>query len=104
MEVLKYRYNRGLEGGVFFYRDSNQNEIDILLKEEGEITAIEVKASMTYHTSFERCISRLSDWIATPVTKRAIVYAGNFENDMAATQIINYKHLHKFLNKGLSPS
>lgn len=99
MEVLKHRYNQGLEGGVYFYRDSNQNEIDILLKEEGEITAIEVKASMTYHTSFERCVSRLGDWIATPVTKRAVIYAGNFENNVAATQIVNYKHLHTFLNK-----
>lgn len=99
MEVLKHRYNQGLEGGVYFYRDSNQNEIDILLKEEGEITAIEVKASMTYHTSFERCVSRLGDWIATPVTKRAVIYAGDFENNVAATQIVNYKHLHTFLNK-----
>ena len=97
MEVLKHRYNQGLEGGVYFYRDSNQNEIDILLKEEGEITAIEVKASMTYHTSFERCVSRLGDWIATPVTKRAVIYAGDFENNVAATQIVNYKHLHTFL-------
>ena len=99
MEVLKHRYNQGLEGGVYFYRDSNQNEIDIILKEEGEITAIEVKASMTYHTSFERCVSRLGDWIATPVTKRAVIYAGDFENNVAATQIVNYKHLHTFLNK-----
>ncbi len=40
MEVIKHRYNRGLLNGVYFYRDSNQNEVDILLKEEGEITAI----------------------------------------------------------------
>lgn len=99
MEVLKHRYNQGLEGGVYFYRDSNQNEIDILLKEEGEITAIEVKASMTYHTSFERCVSRLGDWIATPVTKRAVIYAGDFENNVAATQIVNYKHLNTFLKR-----
>ena len=101
MEVLKHRYNQGLEGGVYFYRDSNQNEIDILLKEEGEITAIEVKASMTYHTSFERCISRLSDWVATPVTKRAVIYAGDFENNIAAIQIVNYKHLQSFLNMNI---
>lgn len=49
MEAIKHRYNQGLEGGVFFYRDSNQNEVDVLLKQEGEITAIEVKSSMTYN-------------------------------------------------------
>lgn len=97
MEVIKHRYNQGLEGGVYFYRDSNQNEVDILLKEEGELTAIEVKASMTYHSSFEHHIKRISEWIATPVVKRAIVYAGDFENTASEIQLLNFRHLHAFL-------
>ena len=63
MEVIKHRFNRGLLDGVFFYRDSNQNEVDILLKEEGEITAIEVKSSMTYHSSFADSITKLSNFL-----------------------------------------
>ena len=98
MEVLKHRYNCGKEGGVFFYRDSNQNEVDILLKEEGEITAIEVKSSMTYHTSFENTLSQLDKWIKTPVTRKAVIYAGEFENTTADNQILNYRHLSTFLN------
>jgi hypothetical protein len=96
-EVLKYRYNQGLEGGVYFYRDSNQNEIDILLKQEGEITAIEVKSSMTYHPSFEKSLQQISQWIETPVTKKAIVYAGDFENTEGAIQLLNYKQLAELL-------
>ena len=86
MEVIKHRYNRGLLNGVYFYRDSNRNEVDILLKEEGEITAIEVKSSMTYHTSFEDSISKLSDWIKTPVT-----------NTTGNIKILNYRHLQAYL-------
>ncbi len=93
MEVIKYRYNRGCMNGVYFYRDSNQNEVDILLKEEGEITAIEVKSSMTYHSSFEDSIKRLSEWIKTPVTNKIIVYIGDFENTASNIKIINYRHL-----------
>ena len=62
-----HRYNRGLLDGVFFYRDSNQNEVDLLLKEEGEITAIEVKSSMTYHSFFADSIAKLSEWIKTDI-------------------------------------
>ena len=97
MEVLKHRYNQGLTGGVYFYRDSHQNEVDILLKQEGEITAIEVKSSMTYHTSFQRHLSQLSDWIDTPVTQKIIVYAGDFENTSGDIQLINHRHLHRQL-------
>ena len=93
MEVIKHRYNRGLLNGVFFYRDSNQNEVDILLKEEGAITAIEVKSSMTYHPSFADSITKLSDWIKTPVVKKMIVYTGDFENTASDVHLINYKHL-----------
>ncbi len=97
MEVIKHRYNRGLLNGVYFYRDSNQNEVDILLKEEGEITAIEVKSSMTYHTSFENTISKIPEWINTPVKNRMVVYTGDFENTAGDIKIINYRHLQKFL-------
>ena len=97
MEVIKHRYNRGLLNGVYFYRDSNQNEVDILLKEEGEITAIEVKSSMTYHTSFEDDISQLSDWIKTPVVNKIIVYTGDFENTASDIKILNYRHLQEHL-------
>ncbi|MBQ9666168.1 MAG: ATP-binding protein [Bacteroidaceae bacterium] len=97
MEVIKHRYNHGLEGGVYFYRDSNQNEVDILLKQEGMITAIEVKSSMTYHPSFEKSLANLSSWIKTPVTNKAVVYAGDFENNLGDTKILRYDHLNLLL-------
>ena len=97
MEVIKHRYNRGLLNGVYFYRDSNQHEVDILLKEEGEITAIEVKSSMTYHTSFENDISKLSDWINTPVVNKIVIYSGDFENTTSNIKLINYRNLHMYL-------
>ena len=97
MEVIKHRYNRGLLNGVYFSRDSNQNEVDILLKEEGEITAIEVKSSMTYHTSFEDSITKLSECIKTPIANKIIVYTGDFENTTGNIKVLNYRHLQAHL-------
>lgn len=97
MECLKHRYNQGREGGVFFYRDSNQKEVDVLLKQEGEITALEVKSAMTYNTSFEDTIKKLPIWLQTPVAKRAIVYNGDFENTAGEIGLINYRHLPEML-------
>lgn len=93
MEVLKHRYNKGLEGGVYFYRDSNQNEVDILLKQEGEITAIEVKSSMTYNSYFEKTLKQIGRWISTPVVKKIVVYTGDFENTSGTISIINHCNL-----------
>ena len=74
--------------------------MDILLKQEGEITAIEVKASMTYHTSFDKHLSKLPEWITTPISRRIIVYAGDFENTTGDIKLINYRHLAHMLPDG----
>lgn len=97
MEAIKHRYNMGLEGGVFFYRDSNQNEVDLLIKQEGELTAIEVKSSMTYSSSFEKSLTQIEGWIKTPISKKAIVYSGDFENTSGNINLINYRHISSIL-------
>lgn len=97
MEAIKHRYNMGLEGGVFFYRDSNQNEVDLLIKQEGELTAIEVKSSMTYSSSFEKALTQIEGWIKTPISNKTIVYSGDFENTSGNINLINYRHISSIL-------
>jgi len=97
VEAMKYRLNRGREGGVYFYRDSNQNEVDILLKQEGEITALEVKSSMTYDRSFEGALRALPGWVGTPVRERAVVYAGDFQNVAGDVKVVNFREVNGLL-------
>lgn len=97
MEIIKHRYNQGKTGGVFFYRDSNQNEVDILLKQEGEITALEIKSAMTYNSSFEKSLKQIPNWINTPITNRAVIYSGDFENTSSDIKLLNYNHLGDIL-------
>ena len=52
MEALKQRYNKGKESNIFFFRDAKGNEIDLLIREAGELKAIEIKSSQTYAPSF----------------------------------------------------
>lgn len=97
MEVVKHRLNQGREGGVYFYRDSNQNEVDILLKQEGELTAIEVKSSMTYSASFEKSLKKIDQWMEEPVKQKVIVYNGDFENVAGDIKVVNYRNLERLL-------
>jgi hypothetical protein len=95
MECLKHRYNQGKEGNVFFYRDSNGQEVDILMKEGGSLTAIEVKSSMTYQPDFVKSLKRLPEWTSTPITRRAVVYSGDMENTAGDIWLLRYNHLEK---------
>ena len=42
-EILKSYYHNGIEPAIYFYRDANQNEIDIVLEENGILYPIEIK-------------------------------------------------------------
>ena len=93
MEALKERYNQGKESNLFFYRDSNDVEVDLLLKKGNEYCAIEIKSSQTYHPEFEAGIKSLGKVLNNRLTDKAVIYAGDFENDTAEIQLLNYKNM-----------
>lgn len=92
METLKQRYNKGKESNIFFFRDAKGNEIDLLIREAGELKAIEIKSSQTYAPSFEDVLKKSGSLLTTPVSKRAVVYAGNMENAAADIALLNYRN------------
>ena len=95
IECIKHRFNQGKEGNVFFYRDSNGQEVDILVKEEGQLTAIEVKSSMTYQTDFAKTLKMLPQWTSTPIVRRSVVYGGDFENTAGDIWALRYDHVNR---------
>ena len=96
-EALKSRFNRGKEANLYFYRDSNKNEIDLLLRASGVVSGIEIKSAMTYHSDFSKVIDRMVDYVKEPIGTRAIVYAGKMENNVAGVKLLNYLHLNDIL-------
>lgn len=96
-EALKQQYNQGKESNLYFYRDSNQNEIDLLLKRNSRLYGIEIKSSMTYHKDFEKALKRIDEWVKAPVDGKAVVYAGNFENAAGEIKLMNYTNMDEVL-------
>lgn len=97
MEALKRRYNQGKESNLYFYRDSNQNEIDLLLRKNSGLYGIEIKSSMTYHTDFEKTLKRMDKWVKGPVDGKAVVYAGSLENTSGDIKLLNYRNMDDIL-------
>ena len=97
MEAVKGRYNRGKESNLYFYRDSHQNEIDLISKGSSGLYGIEVKSAMTYHVDFEKALKRMDGWFNEPVVGKAVVYAGSLENTAGEIKLLNYAHLHEVL-------
>jgi uncharacterized protein len=59
-EILKHRLNRGLDRGLYWFRDRQGLEIDFLVEERGgSLLLIEVKAGQTVHPEDARNLLRL---------------------------------------------
>lgn len=95
IEALKNRYNQGKESNLYFYRDSNQNEVDLILKNRDSLCGIEIKSSMTYNSQFEKGLNQIDSGIKEKVDPKVIIYTGDYENSTSNIQLLNYKHFNQ---------
>lgn len=97
MEALKHRYNQGKESNLYFYRDSNQNEVDLILKNRDSLCGVEIKSSMTYNSQFEKGLKQIDSGVKEKVEPKAIIYTGDYENSAGDIRLLNYKHFDQLL-------
>ncbi len=96
-EALKTRINKGKENNLCFYRDSHQNEVDLMWKEGNSYFAIEIKSSQTYHSDFEKGLKTLDNTLGDKLTNKTIVYTGEFENNVGKVKVVNFRNFTKFI-------
>lgn len=90
LEAVKSRYNQGLKSNLYFFRDSQGKEIDLLYKTGGKLTAMEIKSSSTWDNSFKRALQHFSKAIH-PLAKSYIVYSGENRVFSDGITAVNYK-------------
>ena len=96
-DFIKQRFNAGKANDLSFYRDSNGNEIDLLIPDKNNFTALEIKSSSTYHTDFQKGFKSISETLAPKLTNKVIVYTGDLENLSSDIKLINWQNVHRFM-------
>ena len=48
---MKLYENTETYAEFYYYRDSNQNEIDLIIQENGKLTLVEIKSGMNFNNS-----------------------------------------------------
>lgn len=95
LELKKYRLNRGLDPSLFYYRDIQKNEIDVIYKKGHNLVPIEIKSSKTYHTEFIEKL-RYFQMIAKERAPEAfLIYGGESEQKIHSARLLNFKHAAK---------
>lgn len=92
MEALKHRFNAGRESNLFFYRDSNKNEIDLVMLSGQHADGYEIKSASTYHPDFAAKLTKMQDYVKGEIGTRAVIYNGSLENRQTEVQLLNWRH------------
>lgn len=72
---MKAIFHRGEEPRLYFYRDSNQLEVDLLEEDASGIQLTEIKANRTFHSNMLTNLKRVSGIIPQP-TNLQLIYGG----------------------------
>jgi hypothetical protein len=91
LELKKYRLNRGLDPSLFYYRDVQKNEVDLIYKKGHELIPIEIKSGKTYHSEFVEKLHYFQSMVGGRAPKAFLIYAGDAEQRIQTTQILNFR-------------
>jgi len=97
MEMIKARYNSGKDHNLYFYRDSNGNEVDALLISGSIIVPVEIKSASTFNSEFLKGINYIHRILPDSTGPGYIVYSGEAEQTGEFFSLINFRNCSKIV-------
>ncbi len=91
LELVKARYNSGLEPNLFFYRDQSQLEVDVLVQNGSELIPIDIKSSATFRLEFIKSLETFRMLTQRKISKSYLIYAGEITQLVRDINIIHYQ-------------
>ncbi|MEY3519411.1 MAG: hypothetical protein RLZZ177_126 [Pseudomonadota bacterium] len=90
LEVLKSLRNQGLRDPLYFFRDSNGLEIDLLLDHADGLQLVEIKASQTVSAALFKNLRTVSSLLGDRVKTQHLIYGGAERQDRTGVEVLPY--------------
>lgn len=93
-EKVKYRAHRQMDPDMFFFRDSNGLEVDLLEMAEGDrVEMAEIKSGKTFKPEFLSSMKKLKAF--DPSLKINLVYDGSENVALSDYRVMNWRRIHE---------
>jgi predicted AAA+ superfamily ATPase len=95
-EYMKKEFAKGKEPQIYFWRDSNQNEVDLLIETGNSLQAVEIKSSATLDIHYFKGLihfQKISDITQNNLT---VVYSGDADYATQTGKFISWKNWGTF--------
>lgn len=90
LEVMKAQRNQGLREPLYFFRDSNGLEVDLLLERAEGLVLVEIKASQTVAAPLFKGLRTVSALLGERVKKQYLVYGGDALQERTDVQVLPF--------------
>lgn len=97
LECLKHRLNGGKSNNLFFYRDSNGNEVDVVFERALDPVLVEAKFSKTLSKSFTKGFRSFIESTNFTESDQVLVYQGEVANSAYGMNVTNIQLLKDIL-------
>lgn len=89
-DIAKQFFNQAKNPPIYFWRDSHGHEVDCIVEQGAKLLPIEIKASMTFHTSF---LDGIHYWQELSGNNEGLlIYGGNESLHNKGIAIESWKH------------
>lgn len=95
MEALKNKYNRFKSYQLCYYRDNNNNEVDLILDYTTHLDAVEIKSAQTFDKSFLKGLNYIRKILPEKIRNTTICYSGETEQMIDGTRLVNFKNMFR---------
>ena len=94
-EIVKHRLNRGETRGLYFYRNRDGAEVDLVIEHPSRLTLVEAKSSQTPNSSLFSGALRVQRQLSQelPPSEIAVVYGGAESQDRTAGRLIPWDNV-----------
>ena len=97
-ELVKTQLNRGERAAFYFWRDSNGNEVDVIVDDGGKLMPIETKSGQTINRDFFTGLERWMDLAGDRAVAPTLVYGGTDSHVHKGINVISWKTMEKVLH------
>ncbi len=97
IDVLKNIYNKGKLDNLYFFRDSNGLEADLLLQQGRQLMPIEIKSSSTYKPELLKGLKRIME-LSPQMANAHLIYSGDAMQFSNGINAIRFDELALRLN------
>ena len=99
-EIVKNRFNRGMEHNCFYWRDKTGNEIDCIIEAGDSAVPVEIKAGKTIADDFFAGLNYWNKLVSKGSRNAYLVYGGDENQKREHAAVVSWKNIASIFDVG----